>query len=110
MWLGFLRKFSELELGSSQTIELQMLSFSVLNLLSSCSAAGQVPCITTVSQSRGIFSSVCLARKHEICRVTISLQLLKASYAKHGLNCREKFYLNPWFVIQIFSLLLAEDK
>lgn len=42
--------------------------------------------------------------------MTVSLQLLKVSYAKHGLNCREKFYLNPWSVIQIFSLLLVEDK
>lgn len=55
-------------------------------------------------------SSVCLARKHEIYYVTESLQLLEASYAKHGLKCRGKFYLNPWSVIQIFSLLLAEDK
>lgn len=90
---------------------LKCFPFSVLNSLPSCCAAAQVTYITMFCNRRGIFSSACLARKHEIPFVRASLQLyLNASYAKLGLNCKEQFFLNLCSVIWILSLLVAEDK
>lgn len=52
---------------------------SVVNVLSSCCAAGQVPCITVFHHRRGIFSSACLARKHEICCANHELAVVPKS-------------------------------